>query len=234
MADVTETPTPPPAETDLVAASRQVLERRDEPLTLSKIRSALPAAMRTVDLNVLEQALERQVAANVLYQYPKYRSPQNRYWDRPMRTHLLALIQVALREEPLGPSQLRRKLPDYAKHQIDALLEEELAQGRLFRHPAQNSRSGERLGLQRPDPKEYLRAELIAVFSRLEQLGFTQAALRAGAQELLHEDEWGTTPAQPTATSNESYRTGEERPTAPTETGTHEPTLVGAAGGQPS
>ena len=42
--------------------------------------------------------------------------------------------------------ELRRKLPDYAKTQAEAILEEEVNQGRIYRHPPANSRSGPRFG----------------------------------------------------------------------------------------
>jgi hypothetical protein len=197
MAEVADqTPVSAPNETDLVAAVRQVLQRSEEPLTLSKIRAGLPASSRGVSLEDLERTLQRQVAANVLQQYPKYRSQQNRYWDRPMRVHLAYVLRTTLEEKPLTLSELRRKLPDYAREQAVAVLEEEIAQAALFRHPALSSRSGARFGARRPDPKEYLRDELAAAFDRLEKLGFSRADLRAGALELLHDEEWAPAPAR--------------------------------------
>jgi hypothetical protein len=193
MAEVVEqTPAGAYTDTDLVAAVPQVLQRSDEPLTLSKIRASLPAAFRSISLEALEETLRRQAAANVLYAYPKYRSQQNRYWDRPMPVHLAYLLRAALAEKPLPLAELRRKLPDYAKDKAVPVLEEEVAQGNLFRHPALSKRSGERYGARRPDAKDYLLDELKAVFGRLEQLGFTPAELRAGALELLHEEEWAS------------------------------------------
>jgi len=196
MADVIEqTPAGAVSDTALVAAVRQALQRSDEPLTLSKIRAALPSSFRSVSLEALEESLTRQVAANVFYQYPKYRSPQNRYWDRPMPVHLAHLLRVSLEEKPLTLSELRRRLPDYARHQADGVLEEEVTRGRLFRHPAVKSRTGPRFGARRPDPRDYLRSELTAAFGRLQQLGFNPQELRESAMALLQEEEW----AAPTA-----------------------------------
>ncbi len=183
--------TTPPSDTDLVAAVRRVLEASPEPLTLSKIRSTLPANFRSLSLESLAETLQRQVAANLLVQYPKYRSQQDRFWDRPMRVHIAHLLQVALQEQPLGASELRRKLPDYAKTQAEAILEEEIAQGRLYRHPPANSRSGPRFGVEPPDPRTFLRHELRVLFGRLQRLGFSEAQLRQAALELLHDQEWG-------------------------------------------
>src|SRR5439155_413961 len=140
----------PPAtasESDLVVAVQAVLEASAEPLTPSKIRSALPARFRGGNL---EDVLQRQVAARVLHQYPKYRSNQERFWDRPMPVHLVALVRAALSEGPLGGSELRRKLPAYAQADLEALLEEQLQQGQIHRHPRQG-RTGERYGLRQAD-----------------------------------------------------------------------------------
>jgi hypothetical protein len=197
------TPSSTFAETDLVGAVRQVLERSEEPLTLSKIRSGLPTSLRGVSLETLEEALQRQVGANALYQYPKYRSQQNRYWDRPMRVHLAYLLRTTLEERPLNLSELRRKLPDYAKLQAEAVLEEEVAQGNLFRHPALSSRSGPRYSVRRPNPRDYLREELGELFSRLQRLGFTLSQLREAALELLHEEEWAPSSPEVAARAQE-------------------------------
>src|SRR5712692_814584 len=108
-----------PQTDDVVAAIQQVLQASEEPLTLSKLKAQLPPRLRA--LNV-EDTLQRQVAANVLYQYPKYRSQQDRFWDRPMPMHVTNLIQSTLQEGPLAWSELRRKLPIYAQAQAEAVL----------------------------------------------------------------------------------------------------------------
>lgn len=205
---VVETPT----EQDLTAALRTVLEKSDEPLTLSKIRAGLPPRMRSISLETLAENLRRQVAANVLYQYPKYRSQQDRFWDRPMPVHVAYLLRTTLEEKPLAVPDLRRKLPDYAKTLAESVLNDQVAQGRLFQHPPASKRTGPRYGAGRPEPKEYLRQELTQVFQRLEQLGFTQTQLREGALELLHEEEWASPPAEPRQPS-------EAAATAPVEEG---------------
>jgi hypothetical protein len=213
MTQVTD-PTTPTAvsETDLAAEVQRVLEGSPEPLTLSKIRAALPTRLRSVSLETLAEVLRRQVAANVLVSYPKYRSQQDRFWDRPMPVHLAQLLRQALEEGPLAWSELRRKLPDYAKTQAESVLEERVVQGLLYRHPPASSRGGVRFGLQRPDPKEYLRAELTGVFERLQRLGFSQVQLREGALDLLHEEEWASPLAQTAEPAGTTAGTSEPRP----------------------
>jgi hypothetical protein len=174
-------------DTDMVEAVRTVLEGSPEPLTLSKIRAALPPRLRS---GGLEDLLRRQVAANVFVQYPKYRSPQDRFWDRPMPLHLEFLLRSALQEKPLPWSEIRRKLPDYAKTLAEQVLEEQVARGLLYRHPPLSSRTGPRFGLAPADPRDYLRPELTQAFARLETLGFTSPQLREAAFDLLREEEW--------------------------------------------
>jgi hypothetical protein len=197
MSQVLDQPLPQtPNEADLVAAALRILAASPEPLTPSKIRSHLPTTFRSVSLEQLIEALRRRVDANVLYEYPPYRSQQHRYWDRPPAVHTLALIRASLEEAPLTWSQLRRKLPDYARHQAQEILKDQVDQGLLHQHPRAGSRSGERYGLHAPDPREPLRQEFLRLFDRLQRdYNFTRPQLRAAALELLHEEEWDSTPA---------------------------------------
>ncbi|MCS6852720.1 MAG: hypothetical protein NZ700_16305 [Gemmataceae bacterium] len=204
-----ESPAPTVAEetSDLLTAIQRVLERSEEPLTPSMIRSRLPVALRNSNL---DDTLQRQVTANVLYQFPKYRSSQERYWHLPMREHVVRLIRAALAAGPLGWSELRRKVPAYAHAHLEEVVQQELSGGRLFRHPRGSGR-GERFGLQPADPKPYVQAELATIFHRLEGLGFTAAQVRVAALELLHDEEWAPTPPEP--------RARKEAPEAPPTTG---------------
>jgi hypothetical protein len=219
MTEVIEQQPTTTSETDLVAAIRHVLEASDEPLTLSKIRAALPGSFRSLSLEELGETLRRQVAANVLVQYPRYRSQQDRFWDRSMRTHLVHLLRAALQEQPLAASELRRKLPDYAKTQAEAVLDEEVTQGNLYRHPPANSRSGPRFSVEPPDPRAFLRSELVALFTRLERLGFNQGQLRQSALELLHEEEWASPPPAETPAEANAPAVTAEAPSAPDDPG---------------
>jgi hypothetical protein len=183
-----------PAAVDLPTAALRVLSASPEPLTPSKVRAALPAPHRQVGLEELTEQLRRQAAANVLYQYPKYRSAHDRFWDRPMPVHVAALIHETLAEGPLPLSELRRKLPAYAQTHAETVLNDQLAQGKVHRHPRlPGSRGGDLFGVSPPDAKDYLRRELPGTFRRLLGLGFTSSQLRAAALELLHDEEWAST-----------------------------------------
>jgi hypothetical protein len=183
----------PAEDDDLVSALQRLLQASPHPLTPAKIRAMLPAAFRSSSEHALMECLNRQVAAHVFCQYPKYRSSNDRFWDRPMAVHIADLLRTALEAEPLPWSVLRRRLPVYAQAQAEAVLKDQIKQGLIFRLP-RLGRSTERFGLRPAEAKEYLRREIAGLFLRLENLGFTGAQLREGALDLFHEEEWGSSP----------------------------------------
>lgn len=203
----------PTVATDLADAIRQVLARSDEPLTPAKIKTALPSPFRSATAEELTDCLNRQVAAQVLTQYPKYRSPHDRYWDRPMPTHVAFLLRQAVQDGPLALFEIRRKLPAYATAQVEPVLQDQLDKGAIHRQPPLGKRGSERFGAAPPDPKAYLRPELTVLFQKLEAIGFSAEQVRAGALELLHEEEWAERPSAPAAPATEE-RTWASHPPA--------------------
>jgi hypothetical protein len=197
---------------DLAAAIQGVLRSSPEPLTVSKIRASLPAPFRHASVEELAEVLRRHVAASVLWSYPRYRSQQERFWDRPMPVHVAELLRAALDESPLSWSDLRRRLPVYAHEKAQTVLEEQVAQGGIHRHP-RFGRAGERFGRRPADPKEYLRSELAGLFECLEKLGFSEGQLREAALELLHDEEWS--PARSTPPTPESEGSAQDAPRPP-------------------
>jgi hypothetical protein len=231
-----QTPVAGARDSDLGSAVHRVLASSPEPLTLSKIRAHLPAPFRNASLEELGDYLNRQVAANVLYQFPKYRSQQDRYWDRPMDVHLVTLLRQTLQEQPLALAELRRKLPAYAVERAEAVLMEQVARGTFYRHPRTGKRGGDRYGVAPPDPKDYLRAELAGVFQRLQQQGFPEEQVRAAALELLHDEEWSpAAEMSKEAASERSEPSRPERASSP-QTGTEasEISPPASAGARPS
>jgi hypothetical protein len=196
-----ETAFSPPHESaplpDLTSAVRQVLAASEDPLTVSKIKAALPSALRQISLEDLNQLLRQEAAANRLQEYPKYRSQQERYWDRPMQVHIVQLLRSALEEKPLTWTELRRKLPAYAQEKAQEVLETQIQGKHLHRHPRQpGKRAGEPIGLRPADPRDYLQQELSDLFNRMEKLGFQNNQTRAAALEILHDEEWAPTPPE--------------------------------------
>src|SRR5262249_1014967 len=101
---------------DLVNEIRRLLRESDEPLTAAKIQNRLPAPRNGIALDSLADVLRQQAAAHVLIACPKYRSRQDRYWDRPLREHVHEMLHDILTAGPLAWSELRRRLPRYARY----------------------------------------------------------------------------------------------------------------------
>ena len=175
---------------DLVDAVHSVLKQSDEPLTIPRIRERLPEEFRGIAPEVLADMLQRQVAANVLVMCPKYRSGQDRYWDRSLREHTKVVIRDTLRVGPASWSYLRKRLPKYLRHLAESVLNEELAKGSLHRHPPTTVRNGPRYALEPADVRTYIAKELSAMLQRLEQRGFPCSQTRMAIMQLLQEDEW--------------------------------------------
>jgi hypothetical protein len=142
----------------------------------------------------LAEVLQRQAAANVLATCPKYRSGQDRYWDRPLREHVHEMLHAMLTAGPLPWAEVRRRLPRYARYLAESVLNEQLAQRRLYRHPPRTPRAAPRYGLEPADVRAYLQPALADLLARLEPLGFTPGELRRGLRQLLNEGAWTAEP----------------------------------------
>jgi hypothetical protein len=177
-------------QTDLVDAVRDVLRSSTEPMTVARIRERLPAPFQALRIEELADAVRRQVAAQVLVMCPKYRSGQDRFWDRTLHQHAKVVLREALRSGPMAWADLRKKFPKYLRHLADTVLNEELARGTIFRHPTTSARMGPRYGLEPADVRTYAAAALQALLSRLERCGFDHAESRAALLQLLQEAEW--------------------------------------------
>jgi hypothetical protein len=177
-------------QTDLVDAIRDVLRSSTEPMTTARIRERLPAPFRALQIEELADAIHRQVAAHVLVMCPKYRSGQDRFWDRTLHQHAKVVLREALRNGPMAWADLRKKFPKYLRHLADTVLNEELARGAVFRHPTTSARMGPRYGLEPADVHAYAAAELQALLNRLARCGFDRADSQAALMQLLLEAEW--------------------------------------------
>jgi len=175
---------------DLVDAIRAVLQSSGEPMTIPRIRERLPEPYRAIRADQLADVLERQVSADVLVMCPKYRSAQDRFWDRPLREHAKVLLHDAINGGPISWTDLRKKLPKYVRHLAESVLNEELARGAIHEHPQASPRMGPRYAHEPAKVECYAKRELQEVLIRLEQCGFTRGQARETLMQLLQDEEW--------------------------------------------
>jgi hypothetical protein len=181
---------------DLVGAIQEILKQSSEPLTVPKIRVRLRGAFRAIGIEELADVLQRQVAAQVLVICPKYRSGQDRYWDRPLREHAKVVLRRTLEDGAMPWSELRKKFPKYLRHLAESVLNEELARRTIFRHPPATPRVGIRYSLQAPDVGPHAARELEEALSRLEAHGFSRVDACEALMHLLQQHEWADTPRE--------------------------------------
>ena len=138
---------------DLHSAIRHALAASDEPLTVSKIRAALPTALRQTPLEECEQnpaAGDRgQQAAPV----SEVSQSQDRYRDRPMPVHVAHLLSVALDERPRPGPNCAASCPPTRRSWL-AVVEREIHENCTHRHPRHPARGPEsRSAYGRPTPR---------------------------------------------------------------------------------
>jgi hypothetical protein len=198
---------------DLVDAVREVLRNSEEPLTIPKIRARLPGGFRAVTGAELTDIVQRQVTAHVLVICPKYRSGQDRFWDRSLRDHAKVALQAALADGPVSWPDLRKALPKYLRHLAESVLNEELARGAIHRHPPASVRQGPRYALQPAEVRRYVGKELQDLLARMQSLGFARAEAREAIVQILQAEEWAEADANgPAAAAAMPVRTGAWNP----------------------
>lgn len=154
---------------DLDALIRKALERAPEGLIASKIRSALPKAVRPSP-DRLEQRLRALAKNGGVFVWPG-RTP--RFAAVDFEAFARERILEALRASgALTESELKRKLPSVIGTRAKEMLPRMVAEGSVLRHPPLNKRH--RFALQPADPLVYLEAEMEGVLTRLAKLGFDE------------------------------------------------------------
>src|SRR5205807_2709200 len=107
------------------------------------------------------------------------------------------MLHAILAAAPLSWRELRGRLPRYARYLAESVLNDQLAHGKLFRHPPRTARSAPRFALHPPDVRACLRPALDGLFARFEPMGFSRAELRRGLRQLLHEGDRDAAPEPP-------------------------------------
>jgi hypothetical protein len=163
------TPLQDPVEDLLVS----VLARAGGPLAALALRRALPAGMRPPVKGVLAH-LHALAAAGRIHPWP---GKTERYAAVDARALAREQVQQALAAGPLTEVEVKRRVPKAVQPLVKDALAGLVAEGVVQHHPKLGARMP--CGLGPPDPLDYLRPEIEAVFKRLVKRGFKEAALRA-------------------------------------------------------
>lgn len=183
---------PVPPETGTVIL--RVLQNSREPLTIERIRKALPRPYR-IGREAILSIIQQQVQTGASFEWPA-KGSKERYWAQGFEAYVRSGVVEVLKSGPLSLPQLRRKLgktpfgspkvlvEQTCKMLLHGLLEERI----LFKYPIAPGMRAVRYGVTPPDPKPYmgkLKKEFEALCSRLKDAGVTPDDVLHAATELL-------------------------------------------------
>ena len=125
-------------ETDLAQALWDLLSSAGEPQTASQLSGRLKEVPRPL-VRQVPAILEGQVAAGRLTRFAPFRGKAPRYWTRDHATYARSLIEQALANGPRTSSDLEKaiakRLGDFTKPQRQAVLDQMVAEGKVYRLP---------------------------------------------------------------------------------------------------
>ncbi len=168
------TPVPPAtAETDVGEALFGLLQGAAEPQTASQLSGRLTGPMRPLGRQ-LPALLEEQIRARRLVRFAPFRGKALRYWTRDHAAYARGLIQAALADKPRSASDLEKsiakRLADLTKAQRQAILDQMVAERKVYRLPNLPGSRTPRYSLSPPDPRDYLRTPVGRLRRQIERL----------------------------------------------------------------
>ena len=166
-----------------------------EPQTAAQLSGRLKGLPRPL-VRQVPAALEGQVAAGRLTRFAPFRGKAPRYWTLDHATYGRSLIEQALANGPRTATDLEKsiakRLGDLAKARRQALLDQMVAEGRIYRLPSLPGSRSTRYSLSPPDPRDYLRTPVSRLRHQLDRLaeelarfGVTPEETFSAAVELL-------------------------------------------------
>jgi len=172
-----------------------LLDGASEPQTASQLSGRLEGPLRPLGRQ-LPALLEEQARAGRLVRFAPFRGKASRYWTRDHAAYARGLIHGALAEKPRSASDLEKsvakRLGDLTKAQRQALLDQMVAEGKVYRLPNLPGSRTPRYSLSPPDPRDYLRTPVGRLRKQIERLaeglarfGVTPEDTFSAAVELL-------------------------------------------------
>jgi hypothetical protein len=174
---------------DVVEVLTRALDREDEPLSAGQLRGKLSGPYK-LKADQLGQVLEEEVAAGKIHRFAPYKSKVPRYWTRDPDQYARAMILKSLGKRPQPQSELLRglkaPLKGYSEDRLRQSIQALKAEGQVRELPHfVRSRAARRLGLQPPEPREYIQDALDWIAKELKDV--TRPQLLEAAISLLQD-----------------------------------------------
>jgi hypothetical protein len=182
----------------------KILSRNHFGLSANKIRNDLPASHR-IPSKKLAERLDGLLAKGRLHawQPPKGRAqkpPLPIYSLDPLEPLIATETLQLLKNESLTPSEIKKSFPPHVNKYLLNLLDPLIKNGTVKWYPPLK---GKRVGLQEPNPGDFLSAEIKRLFEKGEKLGFQVEAILQGVQAYAKPS---TFKKPPTLTAEETER----------------------------
>jgi hypothetical protein len=172
-----------PTDVALEEVALRALALQSQPVTISRLRASLPPPLRGTPASFRAQ-LDSLASQSRIWLYASGSKSPPLVWDRPPEV-LAETVIVACLKKPLSLADIekktRAKLKCFSAAERRGAVDRLLAAGRLFRWPKQPRARTEKLGLQPPDPREYVASALKALAKAVAQAtaAFTEAGIAA-------------------------------------------------------
>jgi hypothetical protein len=167
-------PAPPLDAHELDELILKVLSRNRFGLPPSKILKELPPSHRPSGKH-LAARLEDLLAGGRVHAWnppigKAKKPPAPIYSLEPLLPNVSGqIIRLLTSNKPLTPSEIKKQLPAHISKDLQIFLDPLLKERKVKWHPPVK---GKRLGLQEPDPRDFLSAEIKKIFAKGEKLGF--------------------------------------------------------------
>lgn len=195
---LTDAPAPAGTDAELAEIVRKTLDRSEQPLTLSQLRSQLTGPFRRSP-DELGRVVDSLVERGVVFRLPKF-GRSERFWTRDLDTYARQVFVEALSKKSLTRSQLKQKvktrLQGLSEPKQRAIFDELRREGAIQSLPAFVGTRTERFSSAAPDPVEYVEDALQRLCEKLAKAGISRDGVYAAARKLVGSSGAQEQPAQ--------------------------------------
>jgi len=159
----------------------KILSRNRFGLSADKIRRDLPPSHR-ISKDQIKSRLKAPFSVGKIYAWnpplgKAKKPPAPIYSLEPLEPLVAGEVQEILKNQPLSPAEIKKKFLSHINKYLLSFLEPLIKSGTIKWHPPLK---GKRLGLQDPNPVDFLSTEISKLFEKGGKLGFgTESILQA-------------------------------------------------------
>ena len=162
----------------------KILSRNRLGLSANQIRRNLPPSHRA-SKDQINSRLNALFSEAKIYSWtpPAGKSsklPSPIFSLEPLKSLVAGEVQEILRDQSLSPAEIKKIFPSHINKYLLGFLEPLIKSGIIKWHPPVK---GKRLGLQDPDPADFLSVEIKKLFEKSEKLGFQGEAVLQAVQK---------------------------------------------------